>query len=54
MAWRQPRTCPWKALASYFTLRVIGSENRDAVWYYPKPKAGADRVAFWKGVQVPA
>lgn len=51
-------TCPWKGIASYFTVRVNGAENRDAVWYYPSPKAGAeavaDRVAFWKGVQVTA
>ena len=51
-------TCPWKGVASYYTLRVNGSENRDAVWYYPAPKSGAEavagRVAFWKGVQVSA
>ncbi len=48
-------SCPWKGQASYYTLRVNGTENRDAAWYYPSPKAGAeavsDRVAFWKGVQ---
>ncbi len=51
-------TCPWKGVASYYTLSVNGSENRDAVWYYPAPKSGAEavagRVAFWKGVQVSA
>jgi uncharacterized protein (DUF427 family) len=51
-------TCPWKGTASYYSLNVNGSENRDAVWYYATPKAGAeqvaDRVAFWKGVQVSA
>ncbi len=49
-------SCPWKGVASYYSLQVNGSENRDAVWFYPSPKAGAeavkDRVAFWKGVQV--
>ena len=49
-------TCPWKGIASYYSLQVDGSENRDAVWYYPTPKSGAEqvsgRVAFWKGVQV--
>jgi uncharacterized protein (DUF427 family) len=49
-------TCGWKGVASYYTLRVDGRENPDAVWYYPTPKAGAEavagRVAFWKGVQV--
>ncbi len=48
--------CPWKGTAHYHSLRVDGRENRDAVWYYPEPKAAAaeikDRVAFWKGVQV--
>ena len=49
-------TCPWKGLASYYSLSVDGKTNTDAAWYYPDPKAAAsqikDRVAFWKGVQV--
>ncbi len=49
-------TCSWKGTARYYTLRVDGKDNRDAVWFYPQPKAGAeqvaDRVAFWKGVAV--
>ena len=49
-------TCPWKGLASYFSLRVNGHLNKDAAWYYPNPKVGAEvvqnRVAFWRGVQV--
>jgi uncharacterized protein (DUF427 family) len=49
-------TCPWKGLASYYTLAVNGAENQDAAWYYPDPKPAAaeirDRIAFWKGVQV--
>ncbi len=49
-------TCGWKGQASYWTLVVDGERNRDAAWYYPEPKAGAeqvaDRVAFWRGVQV--
>jgi uncharacterized protein (DUF427 family) len=48
--------CPWKGLASYYSLHVNGALNADAVWYYadPKPAAAAvrDRVAFWKGVRV--
>ena len=51
-------TCSWKGTASYYSLSVNGTENRDAVWYYPTPMKGAeavaDRVAFWKGVQVTA
>ena len=48
--------CPWKGVASYFTLSVDGRENRDAAWYYPSPLPAArqitGRVAFWKGVKV--
>ncbi len=51
-------TCPWKGLASYYTLAVNGEENKDAAWYYPEPKYAAkeikDHVAFWKGVKVQA
>jgi uncharacterized protein (DUF427 family) len=49
-------TCPWKGVASYFTLEVDGKTNEDAAWYYPQPKDEAkmitDRVAFWRGVEV--
>jgi len=48
--------CPWKGTANYYSLRVGGEENRDAVWYYAEPKDAAKeirgRVAFWKGVKV--
>ena len=49
-------TCPWKGVASYYTVEAGGKTNADAAWYYPDPKPGAEqvkgRVAFWKGVQV--
>lgn len=49
-------TCPWKGLASYYSLTVDGQTNTDAAWYYPEPKPAAsqikDRVAFWKGVKI--
>jgi len=49
-------TCPWKGLASYYSLTVDGKTNTDAAWYYPEPKPAAseikNRVAFWKGVKV--
>ena len=49
-------TCPWKGIASYYTLVVDGAENPNAAWYYPEPKPAAaeikDRIAFWKGVEV--
>ena len=51
-------TCPWKGLASYYTLEVDGKQNHDAAWYYPQPKDAAKQitgyVAFWRGVKVEA
>ena len=48
--------CPWKGLASYYTIETEGQSNPDAAWYYPDPSAAArqikDHVAFWKGVKV--
>ena len=48
--------CPWKGTAHYYSLLVDGQTNKDAAWYYPTPKPGAEqvagRVAFWKGVEV--
>lgn len=49
-------TCPWKGVASYYSLNVDGETNKDAAWHYPEPKPGAQqiagRVAFWKGVTI--
>lgn len=49
-------TCPWKGLASYYSLTVDGKSNPDAAWYYPEPKPAASQiknyVAFWKGVTI--
>jgi len=49
-------TCPWKGLASYYTIKVNGDENPDAAWYYPEAsdlaKQIEDYVAFWKGVEI--
>ncbi len=51
-------TCPWKGLASYYTVVVDGKTNPDAAWFYPDPKPAAaeikDYVAFWKGVRIQA
>ena len=48
--------CPWKGVASYYSLEVKGSENTDAAWYYPETselaKGIKDRVAFWRGVEI--
>ena len=49
-------TCPWKGLASYYTVEVEGKSNPNAAWYYPTPKDAAKEIAgyiaFWKGVRV--
>ena len=49
-------TCPWKGVASYYTVSVDGDENTDAAWYYPETSELAKNikgyVAFWKGVKV--
>ena len=49
-------TCPWKGIASYYTLQVGDQTNTDAAWYYPEPKEAAksikNYVAFWRGVNV--
>jgi uncharacterized protein (DUF427 family) len=49
-------TCPWKGVASYYSVAVDGATNQDAAWYYPQPSAEAsqirDHVAFWRGVTV--
>lgn len=48
--------CPWKGVASYYTVEVDGARNPDAAWYYPDPRDAAanirGHVAFWKGVRV--
>lgn len=48
--------CPWKGTAHYYTVEAGGERNPDAAWYYPEPKEAAaeiaDRIAFWKGVEV--
>lgn len=48
--------CPWKGIASYYTIEVEGKRNEDAAWYYPDPKEAAEQirgyVAFWKGVDI--
>ncbi len=49
-------TCPWKGVASYYTITVDGKENADAAWFYPEVSELArtikDKVAFWKGVRI--
>ncbi len=48
--------CPWKGMASYYTVIANGQGLADAAWYYPSPSAAAAQitghVAFWRGVRV--
>ena len=48
--------CPWKGVASYYSINLGGELNTDAAWYYPEPKETAkniqERLAFWRGVEV--
>jgi uncharacterized protein (DUF427 family) len=48
--------CPWKGMASYYTVTVNGKTNKDCAWYYPKASDAAKKiegyVAFWKGVEI--
>jgi len=48
--------CHWKGAARYYSIQVGDDVNRDAAWFYPEPKRGAemvsDRIAFWRGVKV--
>jgi uncharacterized protein (DUF427 family) len=50
--------CPWKGIASYYTVVVDSVPNPDAAWFYPHPSPIArkvrNRVAFWHGVRVEA
>ena len=49
-------SCPWKGMASYYSVIVNGKTNIDCAWYYPVPSKEAekikDMIAFWNGVQV--
>ncbi len=53
---RTRSVCPWKGVASYYTVTVDGVANPDAAWSYPHPTPLArkvkNRVAFWHGVDV--
>lgn len=49
-------TCPWKGVASYYSIEVAGQTNIDAAWYYLNTselvRSIKGYVAFWKGVKV--
>lgn len=53
---RMKSVCPWKGLASYYTVDVGGRREANAAWTYRHPSPLARRiknhVAFWGGVTV--
>jgi uncharacterized protein (DUF427 family) len=53
---RLQTTCPWKGLASYYTVKVDGQEAQDVAWYYRAPSDAAsnikDHVAFYPQVTI--
>jgi uncharacterized protein (DUF427 family) len=48
--------CPWKGIASHYTIEAGGERNRDAAWSYRHPfpwvRKIRGHVAFWNGVQI--
>jgi len=50
--------CPWKGVASYYTVEVDGEKDRNAAWTYRHPlpwiRKIRDHVAFWGDVEVRA
>ena len=48
--------CPWKGVASYYTIDVEGAHGPNAAWTYRHPSPLArqikNHVAFWGDVQV--
>jgi uncharacterized protein (DUF427 family) len=48
--------CPWKGLASYYSVEVDGREERNVGWTYRHPLPWIRRirghVAFWDEVEI--
>lgn len=46
--------CPWKGIASFYSVEIAGAVNKDSAWYYPTPSEKAaylkGYVGFWKGI----
>lgn len=53
---RMKSLCPWKGVASYYTVEVDGQRDVNAAWTYRHPLPLArrvkGRVAFWGDVTV--
>lgn len=48
--------CPWKGVASYYTVSINGLEHHNAAWEYRHPSRFVRRikhhVAFWGPIRV--
>lgn len=48
--------CPWKGIASYYTVDVDGAQLRNAAWTYRHPSPLArkikNHIAFWGAVEI--
>ncbi|MFZ4827698.1 MAG: DUF427 domain-containing protein [Phototrophicaceae bacterium] len=49
-------TCPWKGVASYYSVNADGRSLPNIAWYYPNPSNAAkhikDHVAFYSQITV--
>ncbi len=49
-------SCPWKGVASYYSIEANGQISKDAAWHYPTPLKEAkqikNHIAFWRGVEL--
>ncbi len=53
---RAKSLCPWKGIASYYSVEVDDATGRNAAWTYRHPSPLArkikNHVAFWGAVEV--
>lgn len=53
---RAKSLCPWKGVASYYTVDVNGVRDANAAWTYRHPSPLARRIknhiAFWGSIRV--
>jgi uncharacterized protein (DUF427 family) len=53
---RAKTLCPWKGIASYYTITVNGASDRNAAWTYRNPSPLArgikNHIAFWHTVRI--
>lgn len=53
---RMRTVCPWKGVATYYSVDAVGESNRYAAWSYRRPwpwiRKIREHVAFSSGVEV--